>query len=83
MVLLLAGVAGLGAWVGVNVVSTLWQYWANWTFDAEAGRDEIHNDEIHERTPSAPAPSDGSLIGRLTIPRLNLSAMVRDRKSVV
>jgi sortase A len=73
VILLLAGIAGVGAWVGVKVVSTLWQYWANWTFDAEVGKDEIR-----ERTPSALAPSEGSIIGRLTIPRLNLSAMVRE-----
>lgn len=76
---MLAGVAGVGAWVGVNVASTLWQYWADWTFDAEVGNKD------HRKTPSAKPLSEGSIIGRLTIPRLNLSAMVRegDRESTL
>jgi LPXTG-site transpeptidase (sortase) family protein len=80
IILLLAGIAGLGAWVGVDVASTLWQYWADWTFEAE-----VSKGGIRQRTPIAQVPSEGSIIGRLTIPRLNLSAMVRegDRESTL
>ena len=69
-ILLLAAVAGLGVWLGANVVSAVWQAWANRVFDRE----------IREQpaTASHPTARDGSLIGRLTIPRLHLSAMVRE-----
>jgi len=66
--LLLAGVAGLGVWLGHNVVATAWEAWANRVFDRE----------IQEQPSSAKPLSDGTVIGRLTIPRLNLSAMVRE-----
>jgi len=70
-ILLLAGIAGLGVWLGSNVISTAWQAWANHVFDHE----------ISEQAATVARPSatkDGSVIGRLTIPRLNLSAMVRE-----
>jgi sortase A len=70
-ILLVAGIAGLGVWMGSNVVSTLWQAWANRDFDRE----------ISEQSATASRPSavkDGSVVGRLTIPRLNMSAMVRE-----
>lgn len=69
-ILLLAGLAGLGVWLGANLVSTVWQAWANRVFDREI-REE-------PSTVSRRSTSDGSLIGRLTIPRLHLSAMVRE-----
>jgi LPXTG-site transpeptidase (sortase) family protein len=67
-ILLLAGVAGLGVWCGANLVSRVWQAWANQLFDHET-REGAHREK---------PPTDGSLLGRLTIPRLNLSAMVRE-----
>ena len=67
-ILLLTGVAALGVWSGEFLVSKVWQAWANQTFDRET----------REATSLEKPPTDGSLIGRLTIPRLHLSAMVRE-----
>jgi sortase A len=69
-ILLAAGVAGLGVWLGANVVSTVWQAWANRVFDHEIREEPV--------AASRPTTRDGILIGRLTIPRLHLSAMVRE-----
>jgi sortase A len=75
--LLLAGLAGLGIWLGTNVASTVWQAWANRVFDLEVREREIG--EVPPATSSGPpATRDGSLVGRLAIPRLHLSAMVRE-----
>jgi len=67
---LLAGLAGLGVWLGENVVSTVWEAWANRVFEHEIREEPVKA--------SRPTSRDGSLIGRLTIPRLHLSAMVRE-----
>jgi sortase A len=75
-ILLLAGLAGLGVWLGASVVSTVWQAWANRVFDLE-----VRDPEIREQPASVsgtPTARDGSLVGRLAIPRLHLSAMVRE-----
>lgn len=34
--LLLAGFAGVGAWVGSNAIPAVWQSWENWVFDRQA-----------------------------------------------
>lgn len=71
-VLLVAGVAGLGVWCGQALVSKVWQVWANHVFDSTVF-------ESHEGRSVAPtSPIDGAILGRLTIPRLHLSAMVRE-----
>src|SRR5580704_15373184 len=68
--LLFASVVGLGTWLGQNVISTVWQAWANRTFEREI--------QEGPATVSRSTTRDGSLIGRLTIPRLHLNAMVRE-----
>jgi len=74
---LLAGVAGLGVWLGMTAVSSLWQAWANRVLDHE-----ILEQPLPVSGPlspvSGPLSIDGSIIGRLTIPRLHLRAMVRE-----
>jgi sortase A len=65
VVLLVAGVAGLGVWCGQALVSKVWQVWASHLFD-------------EGRSVAPAAPIDGAILGRLTIPRLHLSAMVRE-----
>jgi sortase A len=76
-ILLLAGVAGLGVWLGQNVVSTVWQTWASRVFDREVG-DRVRDHEVPEGSSRGKPSSEGGLVGRLTIPRLRLSAMVRE-----
>lgn len=74
-ILLLAGLAGLTVWAGSRVVTIVWQAWANRVFDIEAGEREIPQQPV---TVAVSPIQEGSLIGRLTIPRLKLSAMVRE-----
>ena len=90
--LLVAGLSALGVWAGQYVVSRVWQAWANRQFDAEMHEREIPVESAHvAATPAAQGRQvsqvtspghrstlDDSTIGRLTIPRLHLSAMVRE-----
>jgi sortase A len=71
-ILLLAGLAGLTVWAGSRVVTIVWQAWANRVFEADR--------EVPEQPVTVVGRSiqEGSLIGRLTVPRLKLSAMVRE-----
>jgi sortase A len=108
-VFLLAGVIALGVWAWSLVSNTVFQHWANWTFDREirgqptsvAGylaelREKITGElRIWLQIPPTPEPPQSSpriprsptrptlidkdgLIGRLMIPRLHLSAIVRE-----
>ena len=78
---MVAGIAGLGVWLGQNLVSTVWQAWENRIFDLKVEEHEIPQQPATVTRPQAgerPRTPDGSIIGRLTIPRLQLSAMVRE-----
>src|ERR1700743_2777153 len=80
--LLVAGIAGLGVWCGEKAVSTIWEAWANHVFDVQLSespsRTALPGEAPDRRLPSNSKPSreapsnDGGIIGRLTIPRLNL-----------
>jgi sortase A len=69
--LLLGGVVAVGVWAASNAIPAIWQLWENQVFEREI-RGE----------PAAKAPRNFSekngLVGRLTIPRLRLSAIVRE-----
>jgi sortase A len=83
--LLLAGLAGIGVWAGSAICRAIYQSWAN--YDFERG---IHSDSPAAPEPSASQPRTGpgadrqrsvgedGLVGRLTIPRLHLRAIVRE-----
>ncbi|HEY4360158.1 MAG TPA: class D sortase [Bryobacteraceae bacterium] len=77
--LLGASIGALTIWVASLVIPAAWEQWASWSFDQqkreqkEAGRGAPVN---VWSTPRA-VPSD-ALLGRLSIPRLNLTAMVRE-----
>jgi sortase A len=73
--LLIAGCACIGVWGASRVVPLLWQAWANRTFDRE-----VHSVPPSHGLPAAPpAPLEtGHLVGRLSIPRLKLSSIVRE-----
>lgn len=67
--LLAVGLAGVGVWTGSKVIPTLWQAWETRQFD------------LTKKNPgraSAARPKNGQLLGRLSIPRLGLSSMVRE-----
>jgi sortase A len=69
LLLLATGLAGVGVWTGSKVIPTLWQAWETRQFD------------LAKKNParaSAARPKNGQLLGRLSIPRLGLSSMVRE-----
>jgi len=70
--LLVAGLAGVAVWVGSMARTAVSQYWANRTFEQK-----LH---APSSPPVAkpPAIEPNQVIGRLTIPRLKLEAMVRE-----
>jgi sortase A len=71
--LLIAGIAGVGIWALANLAGTAFQHWQDSVFERE---------RLAERTApkSARKPRlpDGALVGRLTVPRLHMHAMVRE-----
>ncbi len=73
-VLLLAGALGAGIWIGSTIAMTVYQHWQNFAFE--------HNRSARKQTapPPAPAPRlrDGEIVGRLSIPRLHVEAMIRE-----
>lgn len=76
--LLTAGVLGLGAWAGSKIIPPLWQAWQNGVFERE-----LHSRlGTRQSEPSAVAPKrrveNGHVLGRLSIPRLQISSMVRE-----
>src|SRR5579871_26493 len=81
-VLLLVGLFGVGIWAGSIGAKVAWQTWQSHAFDRE-----VHNQQVQSQTntTTSTAPkntpgkdSDGALVGRLSIPRLGLTAMVRE-----
>jgi sortase A len=82
-ILLVAGIAGVGVWCGQKAVSAIWEAWANHVFDVEVREEPSHillpGENPPSKSPSHATPSrQGSIVGRLTIPRLGLSAMIRE-----
>ena len=106
--LLVAGIAGVTAYVGSRAIPAVWQDWESWTFDRNVhGENATVGEYLEDRaarmmhaiqawtgikkpveqahpTPPRPAPHrrraipENGVIGRLTIPRLSLSVMVRE-----
>lgn len=97
---LLAGLAGIGLWLGSFLTNTAWQYWENWVFDREAhgesasitdylsDKEKVLTDLIESWRGSKSSPEqetsrpvaipNNHLLGRLTIPRLQLTSTVRE-----
>jgi sortase A len=69
--LLLCGLAAVGIWAGSKVIPELWQAWENRQFDLETNAGSAPASRSSE-------PGNGRVIGRLSIPRLHLSSMVRE-----
>jgi sortase A len=69
-VLLIAGAAAVGIWACSWLSLTIWQTWQSRAFDQSRA----------ETKPQVRVPN-GSIVGRLTIPRLHVKAMVREGDS--
>ena len=70
-ILLLTGLACVAAWTGSNLVLYSWQAWENRAFDREVQQPVVS-------LPEKRAPAHDALIGRLTIPRLDVRTIVRE-----
>lgn len=78
--LLFSGLILLGIWGGVELASTVWEAWQNRTFDQELQDQRAHTASPGPKTPAleVPALKKGDVLGRLSIPRLDVSTMVRE-----
>jgi sortase A len=73
--LLGVSLGALCIWSASIVIPAAWDRWANWEFDREVR--ESHAGPTAAVNSRSPIPTD-KVVGRLTIPRLHLSAMVRE-----
>jgi sortase A len=76
--LLLIGLVAVDVWIWSHAAAVVYQSWENQAFESE-----VQQPEPAEAAPEAAEPSQGARktvgpVGRLTIPRLRLRAMVRE-----
>ncbi len=78
--LLFTGLILLGMWGGVEIASTVWQAWQNRVFNQEVQDREARSTSPGPKAPAPkiPALKKGDILGRLSIPRLDVSTMVRE-----
>src|SRR5438552_12406225 len=72
--LLWGGLAAVAVWVAANAIPVVWQWWENGNFEREVHREPPTPARRHA------SPRNG-LVGRLSIPRLQVSAIVREGTS--
>lgn len=70
--LLAAGIVGIGIWVGSKVIPPLWQGWQGRQFENAKHASSAPEPQAASR------PKNGDVLGRLSIPRLDISSMVRE-----
>jgi len=68
---LLAGLAGMGVWTASKIVPALWQAWESRQFERAVQRGSA-------AVSRAPGLKNGQVLGRLSIPRLGVSSLVRE-----
>lgn len=69
--LLFGGLAAIGVWGGSKAIPALWQAWENRVFDQAVRNGATAGTQ-------APSLENGRVLGRLSIPRLHLSSIVRE-----
>jgi sortase A len=74
-ILLIIGIVCLGLYVGITLQTYLYQEQMEETFEAMSVSPDIVPENKVE-PPKAPTLTEGDLVGRLEIPRLNISVMV-------
>jgi sortase A len=92
--LLCAAITGLLVWALSILVPAAWEQWASWNFDRQnhstqpapgtitpPGQVEPSQPPPVQPAPEPPGPAENELVGRLSIPRLRLTAMVREGDS--
>src|SRR5512144_2999453 len=82
--LLLAGLIAVDVWIWSHAAAAIYQSWENRAFDSEvreqsaAAPDRAINAPAAPSSAKPPSVNSGGPLGRLTIPRLRLRAMVRE-----
>jgi sortase A len=85
--LLLAGLFAVGIWAGSIGAKVAWQAWQSHAFDRQVQQKKAQEKKIQDNAtasasaqPASPPAkgADGVMVGRLSIPRLGLTAMVRE-----
>jgi sortase A len=79
-VLLIAGGTAVGIWAFSWLSLTLWQAWQNREFDRRRAATPAQT-QTPGRPQTAPRIKEGSIVGRLAVPRLHVRAMVREGDS--
>lgn len=77
---LVGGIVAVALALGAMLLPVLWQIWANREFDRRMSESRPAPEVRPQPKPPIEVPKDG-LIGRLIIPRLSLSAIVREGTS--
>ena len=78
---LLVGLFAVGIWAGSIGAKSVWQAWENRVFDREIKQKETAAHQSADKPQVGKAQTDigdGAVVGRLSIPRLGLTAMVRE-----
>jgi sortase A len=77
--LLLVGLFAVGIWAGSIAAKSAWQAWESRLFDHEVAKREAASRPSAAGTDKTQTDiGDGAVVGRLSIPRLGLTAMVRE-----
>ena len=76
-VLLLAGALGVGIWFGSTIAMTVYQRWQSVAFDHQRKAPKPA-ESPHALPAPAPRVQNGDIVGRLSIPRLHVEAMIRE-----
>jgi sortase A len=74
--LLLLGIAGIGIWAFSHISSTVFQYWANRILDRGVEGPAVTG--ANQRGTAGKSVAEGTLLGRLDIPRLHVQSVVRE-----
>jgi LPXTG-site transpeptidase (sortase) family protein len=77
-VLFIAGAIAVGIWASSWLSLTIWQAWQSREFDQ---RRAFAQKQTQTQTPVLPRRKEGSVVGRLAVPRLHVRAMVREGES--
>src|SRR6266567_4687357 len=76
--LLLAGLLALDVWIWSHAGAVIYQSWQNREFEREVQQTGTGTDRAGESSGSPDVGKTGGPVGRLTIPRLRLRAIVRE-----
>jgi len=76
VILLVAGLTGVGIWVWSHVRMAVFQSWAKHALEQQANKRPSAFPPLHRVTP--PPLAKGTLIGQLEIPRLKMRSVVRE-----